>query len=207
MPFPLRVGPHTFATAPELGAAAARDAREGGGSVVAGQAPSAWIVRAVAAGGLTAAEAIALGASLVDSTEPGGVAEGARLLAALRDPRCADLIEAALHGDVGLMLASDPIVAGQSVEDALLRALAAVADLDDGTTRGRLLERLRNAAMGEIELRVLALHGTPDEIREFVPPLLAEGAPRGAADALAAAARRGPDVALAVIDATAALRG
>lgn len=205
MPFPLVVGARTYATAPAFAAAVTDDARAGGGTVVPGRLPSRWVVELVRAGSLEADVAVGLAAALLRSRDAAAVCEGARLAAQLRDPKLGEMLPVALTGhDTGMLLHADPVMPGQSVEDALLRAWAQVADLSDATNRGALLGRLRHAGLSEVEAHVLATHGTADELRRWLPVVLIEGLPRGAADSLAHGLRRGGAESGAIVDALAA---
>lgn len=201
MPFPLSVAGRSFASGPGLAIAVVEDARAGGGTVVPGAAPSRWVMDLVRSGQLEADIAVALSAALVRTPQPAAIAEGARLAAGLREPRLAQLLQAAIAGhDVGLLLHADPLVAGQSVEDGLLRAWAAVAALDAAEARTELLQHLRNAGLSGVETMVLATHGTPAEIRQWLPAVFAEGTPPDAGASLGAGLLRGGDPTLAILE-------
>src|SRR5688572_726307 len=137
MPFPLTVAGRAVTSPPMLASLVLDDAKAGGGTLVAGQPPSRWLMDLVRAGALEE-----------------------RLAAELANARLSSMIGAALEGhDVGVLLHPDPMVPGHSVEDALLRSWATVAPLADATVRGPLLERLRNAGITDVEVRVIGQHG------------------------------------------------
>ena len=201
MPFPIRVGDRSFATAPQLASAVTADAKSGGGTVVPGRAPSRWLIDLVRADALERDVAVGLAAALIRSREAAIVCEGARLAALLADPKLAELLPVALAGhDTGLLLHADPAMPGQSVEDALLRAWAVLAPVEAPAVRGELLDKLRHAGLTEVEAHVLAVFGAPDEIRRWLPVVLIEGLPGGATDSLAQGLRRGGAVAVALGD-------
>lgn len=201
MPFPIRVGNRTYANAPSFAAAVTTDAKSGGGTVVSGRLPSHWVVDLVRAGALEADIAVGLAAALIRARDAASVCEGARLAALLGDRKLAELLPVALAGhDTGLLLHADPVMPGQSVEDALLRAWAVVAPNEDAATRGDLLDKLRHAGLTDVEAHVLAVFGTADEIRRWLPVVLIEGLPRGATDSLARGFLRGGAEAVALGD-------
>lgn len=200
MPFPLTLAGRTISTPPQLASFVISDAQAGGGTVVPGQVPSRWVMDLVRAGQLEEPLAVGLAAALLRTEQPGALTEGARLAGQLKHPRLADMLAAAVSShDVGLLLHPDPVVAGASVEDALLRAWANVADLARPDVRGSMLERLRNAGLTDVEVRVLGAHGTPEEIRRWLPAVFAEGAPRGVGEGLSTALSRGGEVTTAVL--------
>ena len=191
MTFPVTVGDRVFPHAPALLAGVLVDARAGGGTIFFEQPPSRWLLPLVDAGRLARETAVALAAALLRGADPAGVCEGARLAAPLNDARLLPLIRFAVEGhDIGLLLATDPLCPGQSVEDALLRAWAELAGWDDPAHRGTLLERLRNAGLAEAELGVLARCGTEEEVRMWLPIVLIEGLPPGGSEALAVGCAR-----------------
>lgn len=195
MPFPLTIGDLTAVDAPSLGQLVLADCRAGGGSVVAQQRPSRWVMDLVRDGTLDASLAIGLSAGLLQSNEAGPLAEGARLAQQLGDAKLGEMIGLLLDVlDVGILLTRDPLRGDRSVEDTLLIAWADLADAEDPEIRAALLTRLRNAGMGELETGVLVRRGTPHEIRTWLPAIAHEGVPRGAATAIAAGLARGGEV-------------
>jgi hypothetical protein len=159
MDFPLHVGAVSIGSLAELGACAAADARTGG-SIVPGRRVSEWVTAWVAEGLLDSATAVGLAAALIRHPDGAAIAEGARLARALADPRLGALVLHALDGhDTGVLLAPDPADRAQSVEDALLRAVAGIADLADPVVRERVLTRMRNAALRAEEAAVVARWG------------------------------------------------
>lgn len=201
MPFPLVVGAHTFANAPSFAAAVTADAKSGGGTVVPGRLPSRWVVDLVRSDGLEREVAVGLAAALIRARDAASVCEGARLAALLAEPKLAEMLPVALAGhDTGLLLHADPVMPGQSVEDALLRAWSVLAPVDAPEVRAELLGKLRHAGLADVEAHVLATFGAADEIRRWLPVVLIEGLPRGATDSLALGFRRGGAPALALGD-------
>lgn len=173
MPFPLTIARRRIADPRSLATLVVGDAEAGGGQVVPGQLPSAWVYALVRAGQLEAPLAVALAAALLRSGRPGAVAAGARLSALLQDPELHQLFVHALDGlDIGVLLTADPCSQGTSVEDALLRAWVAVAPLRDDAVRADLLDRLRRAGLHDLELSVLCSHGSPEELRQWLPAAL-----------------------------------
>lgn len=202
MPFPITVGEHTWADGPALLAAVLADARAGGGTVIDDAPPSTWVADLVEQGVLEHALAVGLVAAVLQqASEASAVAEAARLAARLDHPDLGELLLTSLDAfDTGLLLTADPLAPGRSVEDALLEGAYLLTDLSDDETRADLLPRLRNAGLTGMECRALAAHGSPDEIRTWLPAVLIEGLPEGAAAALAAGLRRGGDVTEALIE-------
>lgn len=206
MSFPLTLAGRTFDTGPDLARTVMDDAIAGGGTVVDGQRPAAWLAEAVRAGELPRALAVGLSAALVQAGRTAGIVEAAELAAELGLTELAALLPAALDGlDVGLLLTPDPREPDRSVEDALLAAWAAIATAEDATSRDALLGRLRHAGLRGLELRVLARTGDPATVRSSLPPILVEELPVGDVATLAEALVRGPDVAAAVCDASSPL--
>lgn len=188
MPFPVSLGSTTWPDGPALLAAVADDARAGGGSVVAGQYPSQWLLGLVSAGALEQDLAVGLVAALLrSSSEAAVLAEATRIAVALDEGALGALVVACLEAfDTGVLLTSDPRGEAESVEDLLLRAAVHLADLDQPELRARVLPRLRHAGLPELELAVLAAHGDLEELQLWLPPVLVEPlSPPGAA-ALAA---------------------
>jgi hypothetical protein len=206
MPFPLRIGVQTFHSAPLFAHAVINDCRAGGGTVVPGLEPSQWVPDLVRTGALEPDLAIALGAALLRAKNPAAISEGARIAMALGDRRLGEMLPNAVAGhDMGLLLHTDPLRPGQSVEDALLRAWASVGPLSEPETRAEVLDRMRNASLIDAEIEVLALWATPQEIRRWLPAVVVEGLPHTAMSTLAAGFRRGADEALALCDGLAPL--
>ncbi len=176
MSFPLEIGGRVLVDPPALAAAVTADAEAGGGTVVPGDPPAVWLMQLVSAGALSPELAVGLSAALLQSLIPAAIAEGARLAVATGDPRLAEITRLALAAkDVGLLFHPDPgAPTGGSVEDALLGAAVALSDLSDGSVRAELLERLRHAGLRDLELTVLATHGTAGEVGRWLPALLAE---------------------------------
>jgi hypothetical protein len=199
MPFPLRFADRVLDGPPALAATAIEDAKNGGGTVVPGVPTSQWVIDLVARGALEREIAVSLAAMMLGGSQGGAVAEGARLAARLRHPQLDALVGTAVMGqDIGVMLEPDPARPGRSTEDALLAAWAEIAPLDDANVRAALLERLRNAGLNDLELQVLAVWGTPAEIRQWMPSVFIEGVPRGASGAVTIGTVRGGEVAAAI---------
>jgi hypothetical protein len=206
MPFPLRIGLQTFSSAPAFAHAVIQDCRAGGSTVVPGLEPSQWVPDLVRTGALEAELAVALGAALMRAKNAAAITEGARIAMALDDRRLGAMLPNAVAGhDIGLLLHGDPLRPGQSVEDALLRAWAAVGPLEDAATRAEVLERLRNASLTEAEIQVVSLWSSPAEIRRWLPAIVVEGLAESSMPTLAAGFRRGADEALAMCDGLAGL--
>lgn len=202
MSFPLTLAGRTFDSGPDLARAVMDDAIAGGGTVVDGHRPAAWLARAVREGELPRALAVGLSAALVQSGRTAGIVEVATLAADLGLTELASLLPAALDGlDVGVLLTPDPRQPDRSVEDALLDAWAAIATAEDAASRDALLGRLRHAGLRGLELRVLARTGDPETVRQVLPPILVEELPVGDVATLAEALVRGPEVASAVCEA------
>lgn len=141
---------------------------------------------------------IGLCAALVRAGRPAGVVEAAALARDVALQELAPVFSAALAGlDVGVLLHADPRGQDASVEDALLRAWAAV-EPGDPERLEHLLDRLRNAGLRDVELATLARHGTAADIRRHLPPILVEDLPVEDVTSLARALARGGDVAEAV---------
>lgn len=178
MPFPLTFAERTFDAPPDLAGAALDDIENGGGTVVSGENPSDWIATLAARGPEERRVAVALCAAFLQSRRPGAVAEGSRLALALQHADLGALLPFALDGhDLGLLLHADPLNPEQSVEESLLRAWAGLANLSDAEDRARLLARLRHASLPQLEMTVLASHGSAAEIRRWLPAVLSDGAP------------------------------
>ena len=194
MPFPLRLAGQKIANARDLGALFVADAHAGGNTVFGDEAPHAWMSRLVDKGAIDLDVAIALVALVLASRDPAAVAEAARLGTKLPPELLQSLFPAAIDAqDTGVLLHPDPFMPNRSVEDALLAAWAATAP-DDLVVRGPLIERLRNAGLPDLEVAVLARHGTPDEIKQTLPLVFIEGVPAGTAEALGPILTRGDDV-------------
>lgn len=186
MPFPVTWGSQAWNDGPALLAAVIADARAGGGEVVEGQSPCLWVAEMVAAGSLERELAVGLVAALLQQREEAAaLVEAARLAVSLDGTELSDLVLMALDAfDTGLLLTADPLRPGASVEDALLRAAWRLADLSDPATRARVLPRLRNAGLSDLECMALVRHGTPEEIRIWLPAILVEAIPPGSVEAL-----------------------
>jgi hypothetical protein len=193
--FPLTVAATTFADPPALAAAVVADARAGGGTVVSGARPAAWLAAAVRDGALPRSLAVGLAAALIQHGEAASLVEAAELAVALDLRELGGLIGAALDAvDVGVLLARAPGDPATSVEDVLLRAWAALAPEGDPTGLRALLLRLRHAGLRAIELRVLLDHADPETIADLLPDVLAEDfTAADAAVVRAARARPGGD--------------
>lgn len=175
MSFPLNALQRTWAAPPDLAQSAHTDALAGGGTVVEGQGPSTWVGALHDQELLTRELAVGLCAALFQADEPGPVAEAARLAEHLGGRELADLLRLGWQGlDVGLLLAEDPFRPGRSVEDALVHALAATADLTDDAARADVLSAARNAGHPTVELRVLLAHSTEAEVLHWLPAVLQE---------------------------------
>jgi hypothetical protein len=177
MPFPLLVGGRTVADPRALALLVQADCGLAP-SVVPGKRPWAWILDLVAAGALEGRLAIGLSAALLQNEAAATIAEGARLAVGLREPLLGPILVRALQShDTALLLQVDPGGAGSSVEDALLAAVEAVADLRDDAVRASFLEYLRHAGRPDLEVRVLARNGTAFELSTWLPAVLAEPLP------------------------------
>jgi hypothetical protein len=182
MPFPVTVGATTVSDPRSLALLVQADCGPAP-SAVPGKRPWQWILDLVAAGTLEGRLAIGLSAALLQNEAAATIAEGARLATGLREPLLGPILVRALRShDTALLLQVDPGGAGTSVEDALLAAVEAVADLREDEVRTSFLEYLRHAGRPDLEVRVLARHGTPFELSTWLPAVLAEPLP---AEALA----------------------
>lgn len=194
MPFPLRIGDRVVASPPELASLALADAAGPGGTLVPGQRPARWVADLVATGALEAKLAIGLGAALIQHPNPVAVAEGARLAVALHPSPLGDMVVLALDAhDAGLLLQVDPAGDGASVEDSLLRSAVKVARLSEPFLRDRVLTRLRHAGLPDLELQVLAEHGSLSELQTWIPALLEEPLGDEGIDRLRARVGRGDE--------------
>jgi hypothetical protein len=200
MDFPLKIAGHIVANAPALASLVLDDARAGGGTVIPGQRPSAWLAAAVAEGLIARRLAIGLAAALLQLGDPAGLVEAAELGARLGAEELGPVLRAAVDAlDVGVLLERAPGAPDASVEDALLRGWAALAPADDPAALRALLERLRNAGLRDLELRALAERGSAELIAELLPFILVEELPASDVDVLARAIARGPDEASAIM--------
>jgi hypothetical protein len=192
MEFPIVIAGRRFVTLTEFARAILAEAE-------AGLQPSTWVAGAASSGVLDAPRATGLAAALLASKETAHVAEGARLAAALGGAELADRV--ALHltfADLGLLLTPDPGSPGASLEETLASAWAAMVQLSDAETRARALKALRNACATDQEVAVLAAHGSPDEIRQWLPGILADGLPGPRSRPLVQALTRGGSAAGAI---------
>jgi len=118
----------------------------------------------------------ALTAALATRPEPSALCTAAHLTLHLKDDRLgALLLQACLGVDLGTLLTPASATSDASIEDVLLKAVVATAPLDTLDLRTRLLERLRGAGHSQLEVEILANHGTPPEIIDALPGILAEG--------------------------------
>lgn len=196
MTFPLRLADRDFPDPRSLSVAVAADARAGGGQVVAGKAPSAWLLDEVRAGRLPAELATGLCAAMVQSTEPALLCEGARLAAGLARPELGELLRLTFQAqDIGVLLTADPLAAAAgspaSVEDTLLSCWWRAANPADPAARAAMLAAARHAGRPELELGLLTAHGTAEELVTWLPGVLREGVTADTESALAAARARG----------------
>lgn len=171
MPFPLPLEDSTCASARDLAAVLASDARSSA-------APRPWerVLAWVASGRLARVEAVGLTAAFLQQADAALLCEGARMAARLGEPRLGALALDAVDGhDPAVLLGADPLDPSRSAEDALLAAAAVAIDPTDAALRGRLLERLRHAGLPEIEAPLLLAHGSAEEIARWLPAVLAEG--------------------------------
>jgi hypothetical protein len=171
------------------------------GTVVPGKRPSEWIPMLVAEGRLEKRLAIGLAAALVQNPEPATICEGARLAARLGERVLGGVLVRALTShDTALLMQVDPAGSGESVEDTLLLHAPALADLDDPDVRRTLLERLRNAGLPSVELRILCEHGDAEDLRTWLPAVLMEDLGEEERDALERRIARGDDGAATIRD-------
>ncbi len=176
MSFPLEIGDHVVADPAALAALVRDDSGPQSGGVVPGKRPAGWVLDLVEAGRLERRLAIGLAAALIQHPDPITACEGARLARALGEVALGTLLVRALRAhDTALLLRVDPAGAGASVEDTLLRAAVETADLGDATLRKELLERLRHAGLPELEIPTLLEHGDAEDLRTWLPAVLAEG--------------------------------
>lgn len=175
MSFPLTLGDRVVADPPSFAMLVREDCGAASGAVVPGMRPSAWIPMLVAEGRLEKRLAIGLAAALVQNPEPATICEGARLAASLGERVLGGVLVRALTAhDTALLMQVDPGGQGASVEDTLLLHAPALAELDDPTIRRTLLERLRNAGLPAVELRILCDHGDAEDLRTWLPAVLTE---------------------------------
>jgi len=203
MPFPLSHAGRTWNDGPALLAAVIADARGEGAGSFSAEGPAEWLGALVDASKLEPDLAVGLVAALLQRRdEAGAVAEASRLAVRLGRRDLGDLLLMALDAcDTGLLLTADPRRPARSVEDALLDAAGQLADLSNPDIRGRLLPRLRNAGLVAHECAALTRYGTVDEIRMWLPAILLEGVPEGAAEPLIDALVERDDARDALIDA------
>jgi hypothetical protein len=170
--FPVTIAGRQLASPAALAQLVRTDAAAGGSTVVPGCGPSTWLL---GVDGLSRRELVGLAAALVALPEAASIAEGARLAVAVGDSALGPLLlQAVASHDVGLLLAPDP-PGGGAVEDALLQAAAAVADLRDRDRRDALLTQLRQAGRTDLELLILLAHGSAEELAHWLPAVLVEG--------------------------------
>lgn len=169
--------------------------------MVEGRSPAAWVEELVAEGALDLDLAVGLVAALLQKQdEAGAVSEAARIAARLGRRELGELVLVSLEAfDTALLLHGDPMRPGRSVEDALLEAATALVDLDEATTRATLLPRLRHAGLIALEIDVVAVHGTPDEIGTWMPAVLVEGLPPEGPASLALGLARGGEATEALL--------
>ncbi|MEZ4238459.1 MAG: hypothetical protein R3F59_20365 [Myxococcota bacterium] len=186
MSFPLTVGGREIPDPPSLATLVRMDAGAASGQVVPGKRPAEWVADLVADGALEQRLAVGLAAALIQHPAAETVCEGARLAVALGEPVLGRVILRALDAhDTGLLLGTDPADPAASVEDVLLRGGVALAELSDDAVRGALLERLRHAGLPGLEVAVLARWSTPEELRQWLPAVLAEALTEAGVAALA----------------------
>ncbi|TNE83998.1 MAG: hypothetical protein EP330_31015 [Deltaproteobacteria bacterium] len=179
MTFPLSIAGRTVTDPPGLAALVRADAAAGG-AILAGQRPRDWVPALVRQGLLPAQLAVGLVAALLQDPSPSTLVECTHLARALGDRRLGTVLAAAVDAhDVGVLLV--PGEEGRSVEDLLLLAAAELAEVDDAEFRGNLLDRLRHAGLASAELQVLARGGNAEEVRTWLPAILAEALPDAAA--------------------------
>lgn len=177
MSFPLKVADRQIPDPPALAALVRSDCGAASGTVVPGKRPAEWIVDLVRAGAFEARLAVGLAAALVQNPDAATICEGARLAVALADRVLGPLIRRALDGhETVLLLQADPAAPGASVEDTLLAAAVALCDLADPEVRRPLLERLRHAGLRDLELPALLRFGDAEDLRQWLPAVLTEGA-------------------------------
>lgn len=190
MPFPCTIESETFAEPKALMARVQRDLTEGGGTLVADQRPSEWLMKAPEPA-LDREELIALAAALVVDPSPAAVAEGAHLARALHEPRLGALLMGALAGlDLGVLLAPDANGSPVAVEDLVMETVVVIADLTEDDVRHVLLTALRTAGRTDLELRTLIAYGSLDDIEQTVLGLEAEGVTLSPEDDAALKARQ-----------------
>ena len=175
MPFPCTIESETFAEPKALMARVQSDLSEGGGTLVADQRPSEWLMKAPEPT-LDRGELIALAAALVVDPSPSAVAEGALLARALHEPRLGALLMGALAGlDLGVLLAPGANGSSVAVEDLVMETIVEIADLSEDNVRHALLTALRTAGRTDLELRTLTAYGSLDDIEQTRHGLEAEG--------------------------------
>ncbi|MBT3218222.1 MAG: hypothetical protein HN348_03960 [Proteobacteria bacterium] len=206
MAFPLTIADRTIETGPQLLELIIEDTGAGGGTVVKGETPPTWIVKAQEQGSLTTVEMRGLAAALIQRGLPASVSVGARLAMVLGDAELGPLLLHALAGhDVGLLLALDPLDQERSIEDTLLRASAEVVDASDPDLREQLLTGLRNASLPEVEVDILLRFGDTEQIRRWLPAIFTEALDVPSVAPFQEASNRSPEIAKAIDDALDAL--
>lgn len=185
---------------PALAALVRKDAAGQGGTVVPGKRPAEWLMDLVSEGALDRRLAVGLAAALLQHPEVVTLCEGARLSIRLQEAVLGNVLLRALAAhDMGLLLQSDPHTPESSVEDTLLAAAAATADLADPAVRRPLLERLRHAGLPGLELPILCSHGDEEDLAFWLPAVLAEGLGEAEERLLAARVARNDPGAAAIL--------
>ena len=199
MPFPIKTAFVTATDGPELLALLESDASSGGGQVLADSPPHRWALRLQEEGALDRAETVGLAAALIQRGTAAAACVGARLAAELSEPELGRLLLQALGGlDVGLLLTIDPLDNSRSTEDSLLFCAQSTVDTTDTEQRHLLLAHLRRAGLADTEFRILADHGSPAEIRLWLPAILEEIESLSQLDYLQKILERGPQEANAM---------
>ena len=170
MPFPLTIADTALATPADLMRRVLESFSEEGHTNA-----SEWLI-ALHPNHLDTSELTALTAALATRPEANALCTAAHLTLHLNDARLgALLLQACLGIDLGTLLTPASTTGDASIEDVLLQAIVQTAQLDDAALRTRLLERLRGAGHSQLEVEILADHGTSVEILEALPGILAEG--------------------------------
>ena len=178
MTFPLKLHGHTFDDAPSFAEAVLSDAIAGGGRIKADTLPRTWLGVLATPSDDQRPLLVSLTAWLTRCDNAAGICEAVAIAKTYALHELATVFAAALDGlGLGLLLQPNPNEPGLSVEDTLLKGLAAITNGTPDALRIKLLGHLRHAGLREEELSVLTQFGTKEELVALMPDLIAEALP------------------------------
>ena len=178
MTFPLTLHGHTFEDAPSFAEAVLSDAIAGGGRIEEDTLPRAWLGALVTPGDDHRPLLVSLAAWLCRSNHAAGICEAVAIAQLYALEELTTVFAAALDGlTLEILLQPNPNELGLSVEDTLLKGLAAIMSGTQDDLRVKLLGHLRHAGLRDEELSVLTRFGTKEELVALMPDLIAESLP------------------------------